>query len=110
MLSIMHQNYYAQLCELYDEEMENIEIAAVGTELGGKFNHTSELKLMKFKEDMNRPDSDKQKEEIKNKHKRMVINGVCELLDKKDLLKGAKIITLTWACKKPWYIPWSTKC
>ena len=58
-LSAIHQNYYAQLCKLDDEETKNIEIAAVG------FNHTSKLKVMKVKEAMNGPDSNKWKEEIK---------------------------------------------
>ena len=33
-LSTIHQNYFAQLCELDNEEMKNIEIAAVGAGLG----------------------------------------------------------------------------
>ena len=53
-LSTIHQNYYAQLCKL-DEW---------GVGLGGGFDHTSELKVMKFKEAMNGPGSDQWKEEI----------------------------------------------
>ena len=58
-LSTIYQNYYAQLCKLDVKEMKNIEIAAVGAGLGGRFDHTSELKVKKFKEAMNGPDSDK---------------------------------------------------
>ena len=36
----------------------------------------------------------------KNKHKRMVMNGIWETLDKKDLPEGTKVITSKWACKK----------
>ena len=68
--------------------------------LGGGFDNTSELKVMKFNDAINGPDSNKKKKDIENEHKRMVINGVWEPLDKKDLLKGVKVITLTWACKK----------
>ena len=55
---------------------------------------------MKFKEAMNRPDSNKWKEEIKNECKRIVTNGLWETLDKNDLLEGAKVIPSTWACKE----------
>ena len=60
-LSTMHQNYYIQLCKLNYKEMKNIEISAVGAGLGGGFDHTSELKVMKFKEVMNGPESKKWK-------------------------------------------------
>ena len=68
-LSVIHQNYYVQLCKLDDKETNNIEIAAVGAGVGGGFDHTRELKMMKFKEDMNGPDSNKWKEETENEHK-----------------------------------------
>ena len=68
-ISTIHQNNYSQFCNLDDEETTNIEIAAVGARLGSRFNHTGKLKVMKFKEGMNRPDSNKWKEEIKNEHK-----------------------------------------
>ena len=38
---------------------KNIEIAAEGARIGGEFDHTSKLKVMKFKEAMNRPDEHK---------------------------------------------------
>ena len=63
-LSTIHQYYYAKLCKL-DEDEKNIRIVAVGARLGGRFNHTIKLKVMKFKEAMNQLDSDKWKEEIK---------------------------------------------
>ena len=49
--------------------MEKIEIVAVGAVLGDEFDHNSKLKVMKFREVMNGPDSNKWKEEIKNEHK-----------------------------------------
>ena len=81
------------MCKLDEEETKNIEIEAVGARLGGRFDHTSKLKVMKFEEDMNRPDRNKWKEEIKNEHRKMEMNGVWEPLDKKDLPEGAKMIT-----------------
>ena len=61
-LSTIHQHYYTQLCELDDKETKNIEIAAVGAVLGGKFDHTSKLKVMKFKEALIGSGSNKWKE------------------------------------------------
>ena len=54
---------------LDDKEKKNIKIAAVGAGLGDVFDLTSELKVMKFKEAMNEPDSNTWEEEIKNQHK-----------------------------------------
>ena len=51
--------------------------------LGGAFNHTSKLKVIKFKETKNEPDSKKWKEEIKNEYTKMVMNGMWEPLDKR---------------------------
>ena len=48
-----------------------MEIAAVGAGLGGGFDHTYNLKVMKFKEVMNWPDSNKWKEDIENEQKQM---------------------------------------
>ena len=39
-LSTIHENYYTQLCELDEDEIKNIEIAVMETELGGAFDHT----------------------------------------------------------------------
>ena len=72
-----------------------MEIAAVGAGLGGGFDHTYNLKVMKFKEVMNWPDSNKWKEDIENEQKQMVTNEEWEPLNKKDLQEGAKVITAT---------------
>ena len=58
-LSTIYQNFYAPLYKVDDTELKNIEIAEVGAGLGGGFNHTCELKVMKFKEVVNGPDGDK---------------------------------------------------
>ena len=112
MLRSIQQNYHAQLCELHDKETKNLKIAAAGDGLGGKFNQTSKLKIMKFKEAMSGPDSNTWKKEIKNDCKRMVTNRVLEPLGKKDLSHEAEVMTLMWTCKKKksWYILWPTEC
>ena len=70
-----------------------MEIAAVAAELSGRFDHSSELNVMNFKEAMNRQDSNKWIKEVNNEHKRMAMNSVWEPFDKKDLPEGTKVIT-----------------
>ena len=77
-----------------------MEIAAMRAVLCVEFNHSSKLKIMKFKAAMNGPDNDKWKDKIKNEHARMVINGVWEVLNKKDLPEGAEVMTSMSTCKK----------
>ena len=55
---------------------------------------------MKYKQVINGPDSNEWVQEIENKHARMVSNGVCVVLDKKELSEGAKVISSVWAYKK----------
>ena len=71
-----NQNCYAQLCELDEDSIKNIEIAAMEAGLGGGFDHTSKLKVMKFKEALNQPDSNEWDEEIENEYTIIVMNGV----------------------------------
>ena len=68
---------------LHDGKTKNIKITAVGAVLGGRFGHTSELKVVKFNEAMKRLDSNKWKEEIKIKHTIMVTNRAWEQLEEK---------------------------
>ena len=45
--------------------MKNIEIAPVEAGLGSRFDHTRKLKVMKFEEVMNGPDSINRKKKLK---------------------------------------------
>ena len=42
-------NYFALLAGLNQEKLKNCEVSLVGTGLGGKFYHDSELHVMKYK-------------------------------------------------------------
>ncbi len=59
-----------------------------------------ELKPMKYKEAINRPDRKAWENEIENEHDCMVKNNEWEPAKKSLLPKGTKVIDSTWACKK----------
>ena len=77
-----------------------MEFANVGAGIGGGFENTMELKPMKYKEAINRPDRKAWEKEIENEHERMVKNDAREPVKKSLLPKGTKVIDSTWACKK----------
>jgi hypothetical protein len=89
-------NYYQCLKDT-DGEME---FANVGAGIGGEFENTIELKPIKYKEAINRPDGKAREKEIENEHDRMVKNNALEPVKKSLLPKGTKVIDSTWACKK----------
>ena len=102
-------NYYSVLADAddFDESEETRstnsdiqkEIAAVGAGVGGGFNNTQELHVMKYKEAMN---SDKKKEwldAIDEEYKKFEKFKVFEPIKIEDVPKNAKILTNTWACK-----------
>ena len=79
---------------------ESGEIQAAGAGIGGGFEHTGELKVMKYEEAISGPDRDKWKKAIADEHKRMVKHKVWKTVKKADLEPNTKIIDSTWACKK----------
>jgi len=109
-LSSAEQNYYTALMtpssdEYMPYEVVNIglninELAAVGAGIGGGFSNTSELRVLKYKEAINGPDREYWLKAIGEEHERMVKNNVFKTVKRKDVPKGSKIITFTWACKK----------
>jgi hypothetical protein len=58
-----------------------------------------ELKPMKYKEAINRPDGKAWEKEIENEHDCMVKNNAWEPVKKSLLPKSTKVIDSTWACK-----------
>ena len=100
-LTVAEQNYYATLAEATENEFDdNAEIACVGAGLGGGFENTNELHVIKYKEAMASDDKEKWQKAIDEEHDRMVRNKVWKVVPKSDLPQGAKIMTTTWACKK----------
>ncbi len=100
-------NYYdilgineRQLEVLQNNHKELIKYINVGAGIRGRFKNTLELKVMKYHEAINGPDSKAWKEEVRKEHQRMINNGVFEPVKISELPKGIKLIDTTWAMKK----------
>ena len=81
-------------------EFDNCEVACIGAGIGGGFENTAELHVMKYDEAMQSDDSDNWKESVDDEHERMVKNTVFEAKKPEEVPDDAKIITSTWAMKK----------
>jgi hypothetical protein len=55
---------------------------------------------MKYDEAMAGPDKDKWKQVVKEEHEHMIKTNVFKVVTYKDVPKGSKILTSTWAMKK----------
>ncbi len=89
-------SYYQCLKDM-DGKMQ---LTNVGAGIGGVVENTMKLKLMKYKEAMNRPDGEAWAKEMETKHDQMVRNDAWEPVKKSSLPRGTKVIDSTWACKK----------
>jgi len=76
------------------------EQAFIGAALGGGFDDTSELHVLKYKEAMQQPDADKWQMAVDEEHDRMKKHHVWEPVARDKVPKGMKIIDSTWAMKK----------
>ena len=101
------QNYYNILG--IDENKEKIlteyhncfyKFVNIGAGVGGGFENTKELRVMKYDKAVNGPDQVAWKAEVKKEHQQMVSNVVFEAFKMADLPKGTKVIDTTWAMKK----------
>jgi len=108
-LSNQESNYCAALmnlsCAETDEhEMEAVdkihlqEYAYVGAGIGGGFQNTKELHVMKYKKAMRSPDKEEWDKAVDGKN--MQKYGVWTPVALQDLPPGTKILTTTWAMKK----------
>ena len=81
-----------------------MEHAFVGAGIGGGFDHTSELKPMKYNEAINATTSaeemSKWREAIDLEFKKMEDNGVMEPIRAEDVPKGTNIIDSRWVFKR----------
>ena len=83
------------MCEsTFDEEM-----ASVGAGIGGGFDHSSELKVLNYKQAMASNEKAEWMKEIEQEHERMLKYNVWDLVHMKDVPEATPL-TSTWAFKK----------
>ena len=75
------------------------EIALIGAGVGGGFTNTQELHVMKYKEAMATSKQKEWKQAVGEELDRFIANDVFEAVKLKDLPKGVKMLTSTWAMK-----------
>jgi histone deacetylase 1/2 len=93
-------NYNAAMIDLQETEFIPNEVCCVGAGIGGGFENTNELKVMKFKEAMQTNDAGKWQTAVDEEHDRMTKHSVWQAILRRDLPAAAKILTSTWAMKK----------
>ena len=76
-----------------------MELILVGAGGGGGFENTKELKVMNYKQAMI-DDKEGWTKEVANKKARFDRFKALPTVKQKDLSKGAKVTTTTWAMKK----------
>jgi hypothetical protein len=99
-LTEAEEHYYETMKELHETELIEGEVCCVGAGLGGGFENTNELKVMKFKEAMKGNDAAKWQMAVDDEHGRMTKHSVWQAILRRDLPAAAKILTSTWAMKK----------
>ena len=76
------------------------EFALVGAALGGGFENTNELHVLKYNEAMSGPDKIQWTKAVTEEYERMRKMGVWKAIPPDKLPAGTRPITKTWACKK----------
>ena len=76
------------------------EVQAVGAGVGGGFTNTTELIPMKYQEAINGPDGKAWAIECDKEHDRMLKNNVFQVVERRSLEPGVKVIDSTWNLKK----------
>jgi Reverse transcriptase (RNA-dependent DNA polymerase) len=76
------------------------EVACIGAGIGGGFDNTTELHVMKYDTAMKSADAKPWKMAAKEEYERMEENGVWISVPKSTVPMDAKILTSTWAMKK----------
>jgi hypothetical protein len=89
--------YYATMKELGENAGE---INCVGAGLGGGFEHTSELHVMKYGEAMQTKDKGNWEIGVKEEHEQFLKHNVFHATQREDVPKGNTTLTSTWVMKK----------
>ena len=110
-LTHKQKNYYAALMSLSCHETDGKELEAiekvrvmehclVGAGIGGGFQNTAELKVMKFNEAMRSSDREGWIKAVEKEHDNMTQYNVWEPVEKTKVPDGVKVLSSTWAMKK----------
>ena len=75
-------------------------LGCVGAGLGGGFNHTSELHVMKFKQAIRSADKEQWQKAVDKEYEWMHKHKVWEVVQWDDVPADAKGLTSTWEMKK----------
>ena len=104
-LTMSEIRYYAAMKEFPEGEFAPGEVACgavacVGAGLGGGFENTKELHVMKYKKAMMTKDVKNWKVAVEDEHNRFKDSEAWVAMPRDQVPKGEKIITSTWAMKK----------
>jgi hypothetical protein len=94
MNSIAIENYYSVL-ENGDDDNVNEEFTLVGAGIGGGFNVTTELHVMKYKKAMANTDKNEWMKAVEEEHERMREHDVWTPTVKDQIPHGGKQLTTT---------------
>ena len=92
--------YYEAMKELEEVHSDAHEFGFVGAGLGGGFENTAELHVMKYDAAMKTKDAAAWKVAVDEEHDRMVNNNVWKPIDRAEIPSNSKVLTSTWAMKK----------
>ena len=99
MLTPAESKFYRRLHELNELSVVQHEVGLIGAALGGGFEHTSELKVMNYKQAMATPDAPYWEEAVDEEHQKMVQYGVFKEIPRSEMQPGERTMTSTWAMK-----------
>ena len=92
-------HYFGLLAELDNEETSAFELILVRAGLGGGFINTTELKVMNYKEATKGKNKNDWIKEVANEKSWFDRFNTLTVVKKKEIPKGAKIMTSTWDTK-----------
>jgi hypothetical protein len=95
--------FQAKLCQKQMNKKKKVdkpEFGLVGTGIGGGFENTAELKVMKFDKAMSGPNKEKWEKATAEEHERMLKHKVRKVVKHRNVPKGALLLSSTWAMKQ----------
>ena len=78
----------------------SMEVVLIGAGVGGSISHTSQLKVMNYKQAMRSLHADEWRKEIRKEKAQFNKYHALTTIPRDLLPKGAKVLTKTWAMKQ----------